>query len=91
VEPQLADFPAEVAGVGLAESFGLLGEQADEEGGAAEVPVAEVLEPVPDLRLDLDRVQPLPCISWYMHPMLWARAARFLAGYVPEAMYAARM
>jgi hypothetical protein len=37
MEPQFADFPAEVAGVRLAEGVGLLGEQADEEVGAAEV------------------------------------------------------
>ena len=57
VEPQLADFPAEVAGVGLAEGVGLLGEQADQEVGAAEVPVAELLEPGPHLGLDLDRAE----------------------------------
>ena len=38
VEPQLADFAAEVAGVGLADGLGLLGEQADEEVFTAEVP-----------------------------------------------------
>jgi hypothetical protein len=41
VEPDLAYLPDEVAGVGLAKSVGLLGEQADEEVGPAEVPVAE--------------------------------------------------
>jgi hypothetical protein len=40
VESKFSDFPAEVAGVGLAEGFGLLGEQADEEVGGAEVTVA---------------------------------------------------
>lgn len=70
MEPELADFPAEVAGIGLAEGLCLPGEQADQEVGPAEVPVAEPLEPGPDLRLDLDRVQPLSCIPWYMHRML---------------------
>jgi hypothetical protein len=45
-----------VTGVGLAKDFGLLGEQADEEVGAAEVPVAEPFEPGPHLRLDFNRV-----------------------------------
>jgi hypothetical protein len=58
MEPQFADFPAEVAGVRLAEGVGLLGEQADEEVGAAEVSVAEALESGPDLGLDLYCVQP---------------------------------
>jgi len=43
VEPELADFPAKVAGIGLAEGVGLLGEQADQEVGTAEIAVAEAL------------------------------------------------
>jgi len=58
MEPELADLPAEVAGIWLAESVGLLGEQADQEVGTAEVPVAEALQLGTDLGLDLDCVQP---------------------------------
>ena len=66
VEPQLAYLPTKVARIGLAESLGLLGEQADEKVGAAEVPVAKAFEPGPDLRLDLDAYNPL------MHRMVYA-------------------
>jgi hypothetical protein len=55
--PQLADFPAEVARVGLAQGLGLPGEQPDQEIGTAEVAVTETLEPGPDLGFDLDLVQ----------------------------------
>src|SRR5260370_41632794 len=57
VEPQFADLASQVAGVGLAKTFYLLGEQSDEEVGSAEVPVAQALQPGPDLGLDLYRVQ----------------------------------
>jgi hypothetical protein len=41
VESRFADLPVEVAGVGLAECFGVFGEQADEEVDAAEVAVRQ--------------------------------------------------
>jgi len=51
VKPQLTYLPTEVTGVRLAEGIGLLGEQADKEVSAAEVSVAEALEPGPRLGL----------------------------------------
>ena len=69
VEPQFPDFPAQVAGIGLAEILGLLGEQADVEVDPAEVTVAQPGQPGTDFRLDLDPVQPA------MHPMLYASDA----------------
>ncbi len=58
MEPEFADFPAQVPGVGLAEVLGLLADQADEEVGPAEVAVAEAFQPGPDFGFDLDRVEP---------------------------------
>ena len=47
-----------MAGIGLAEILGLLGEQADVEVDPAEVTVAQPGQPGTDFRLDLDPVQP---------------------------------
>src|SRR5215471_14677781 len=57
VEPQLPDLPVEVTGVGLAEVFGVLGEQADEEVDPAEVTVGQAGQPGPDFGLDFNLVQ----------------------------------
>jgi hypothetical protein len=57
VEPQFPDLSAEVSGVGLAEVLSVLGEQADEEVGPAEVAVGQAGQPGPDFRLDLDLIQ----------------------------------
>ncbi len=45
-----------MAGVGLAEIFGVLGEQADEEVDPAEVAVGQPGQPGPDFGLDLNLV-----------------------------------
>ena len=62
MEPQFPDFPAKVTGIGLAEVFGVLGEQADEEVNPAEVAVGQAGQPGPDFGFDLNLVQPFPCI-----------------------------
>jgi hypothetical protein len=70
-----------MAGVRLAEIFGVLSKQADKEVGAAEVAVAQPGRPGPYFWFDLDLVQPCHasnaiCITCY------SRACR----QVPEAM-----
>jgi hypothetical protein len=82
VESELAYLPAKVASLGLAEGVGLLGEHADQKVGAAEVPVAEALEPPSHLGLDLDCIQSCHahngiCIRCYRQ-----RPARLPAGAV---------
>jgi hypothetical protein len=63
MEPQLSDLPAQVTGVGLAEVFGVLSEQADEEVDPAEVAVGQTGQPGPDFGFDLNLIQPVPlCI-----------------------------
>ena len=57
MKPELPDFPAEVAGVRLAEIFGALGEQADQEVDPAEVTVGQTGQLGPDFGLDLHLVQ----------------------------------
>ena len=47
-----------MAGVGLAEVLGVIGEQADEEVDAAEVAVAQSGQPRPHFRFDLNLAQP---------------------------------
>jgi hypothetical protein len=46
-----------MAGVRLAEIFGVLSKQADEEAGAAEIAVAQPGQPGPHFGLDLDLIQ----------------------------------
>ena len=53
---KLADLPAEMPGVGLAERLGLFGEQTDQEVDPAEIAVAQPGQPRSDLRLDFDGV-----------------------------------
>jgi hypothetical protein len=76
-----------VAGVGLTQVLGSLGEQADMEVHPAEVTIAQPGQPGSDLRLDLRTGQ--PCIESYMHPMLYASCVAGTAEtfrQVPEAM-----
>ncbi len=47
-----------MTGVRLAEIFGMLGKQADEEIDPAEVTVGQSGKPGPDLGLDLDLIEP---------------------------------
>jgi hypothetical protein len=56
VESQLADLPAEMPGVGLAERLGLFGEQTDQEVDPAEIVVVQPGQPRSDLWLDFDGV-----------------------------------
>ena len=60
-----------MTGVRLAEIFGVLGEQADEEVDPAEVTVGQSGQPGPDLGLDLDLIEAghasdAICICCYM-------------------------
>jgi hypothetical protein len=48
MEPQFPDLAAEVSCVWLAEIFGMLSEQADEEVNPAEVAVGQAGQPGPD-------------------------------------------
>ena len=52
--PPLPDFASQVAGAGLAEIAGVLGEQSGEEAGPAEVAVTPLGQPGPHFGLDLD-------------------------------------
>jgi hypothetical protein len=69
VEPQFPDFPAQVAGTGLAEIVGLLGEQADVEVDPAEVTLLS--------RVSQERTSGSTSIPYSpaMHPMLYASDA----------------
>jgi hypothetical protein len=58
-----------VPGIGLAEVLSMLGEQAGQEVGAAEVAVVQALQPGTDFGFELDCVGP-PCIIWYMPQVL---------------------
>jgi len=70
MEPQLADLPAQVPGVGFTEIFGLLGEQTDKEVGPAEVAVAQSLQPGPNFGFRSPPRRAGPCITCYMYPMV---------------------
>ena len=81
MEPQFPDLPAQVARVRLAEIFGVLSKQANEEVDAAEVAVAQTGQSGPHFRFDLNLVQTCHasdaiCIACY------SQAGR----QVPEAM-----
>jgi hypothetical protein len=86
MEPQLPDLASQMAGLGLAEIFGVPGEQANQEVHPAEVTVTQLRQPGSHLGLDLDLIQPghasdAICICCYSQE----------PRQVPEAMYAARM
>jgi hypothetical protein len=58
MEPQLPDFACQVAGVGLAEIFGALGEQADQKVHPAEVMITQLAQPGSHFGLDPDFIEP---------------------------------
>jgi len=81
MEPKLPDLPGQMAGVGLAEIFGVPGQQANKEVHPAEVTITQLGQPGPHLGLDLNLIQPR-----HASDAICIRCYSQRAGQVPEAM-----